>query len=233
MKRLLAVLCVCTILAGAAIAQKKLGGKAKKDEKPELKTNREKFSYGYGFNIGRNLKQGGIDVDLEIFRAGIRDALAGTKQRITDEEAQIAYTALEAENDKIQSAKNKKEGAEFLAANKKKKGVKVTKSGLQYLVLKAGDGAKPKATQTVRVHYRGKLLDGTEFDSSYKRGVPAEFSVKGVIAGWTEALQLMKVGAKWKLFIPSELAYKARGAGGDIGPHATLIFEIELIGIVK
>jgi FKBP-type peptidyl-prolyl cis-trans isomerase FklB len=130
-------------------------------------------------------------------------------------------------------AKNKVEGEAFLAENGKKEGVVTLPDGLQYKILKEGDGAKPKATDTVTVHYRGTLISGTEFDSSYKRKEPVSFPVNGVIAGWTEALQLMKVGSKWQLFIPSTLAYGERGAGPDLGPNATLIFEVELISIGK
>ena len=159
---------------------------------------------------------------------------------MTDDEMKAAFQALEQEIATAQEAKNKdlakkntEEGAAFLAANKKKPGIKTTASGLQYKVLKEGTGPVPKKTDTVSTHYRGTLLDGTEFDSSIARNEPATFPVTGVIPGWTEALQLMKVGSKWQLFIPAELAYRDQGAGADIGPNAVLVFDIELLGIEK
>jgi FKBP-type peptidyl-prolyl cis-trans isomerase FklB len=207
---------------------------------PKLETLRDKASYAIGVDIGTNLKQGSIDVDVEILSRGIADALAGPDRLLTDDEIQEAMTVFQeelrtkrAERAEELAAENKEEGKAFLAANGKKKGVKTTKSGLQYKVLKEGDGPTPKATDTVTTHYRGTLIDGTEFDSSYSRGEPTSFPVDGVIAGWTEALQMMKVGSKWQLFVPADLAYGDEGAGGDIGPGATLIFEIELLKIEK
>ncbi len=192
-----------------------------------LKNQKEKVSYIIGMDIGSNLKRQLIDVDPNIFAKGIKDALSGEKPLLTDQEIQETMIAFQKE----MMEKQKKRGEAFLAENKNKEGVKTLPSGLQYKVIKAGTGKKPKLNDTVATNYRGTLIDGTEFDNSYKRGQPANFPVSGVIPGWTEALQLMEEGAKWQLFIPSNLAYGERGAGGAIGPNATLIFEIELISI--
>jgi FKBP-type peptidyl-prolyl cis-trans isomerase FklB len=179
-----------------------------------------------------------VEVDPAIVLRGLKDGLAGGKMLLTDDEARATLTQLQAEVRNKQQEKmkvagelNKKEGTEFLATNKAKEGVVTLPSGLQYRILTAGTGPKPAATDTVSCNYRGTLTNGTEFDSSYKRGQPASFPVNGVIKGWTEALQLMPVGSKWQLFIPSELGYGERGAGADIGPGATLIFEVELLSI--
>jgi FKBP-type peptidyl-prolyl cis-trans isomerase FklB len=168
----------------------------------------------------------------------MKDAAAGSKTRLTTEEAKAVLTEVQSEvgkqqQEKMQAAgaKNKTEGEAFLAANKSKEGVVTLPSGLQYKILTAGTGPKPTANDTVNCNYRGTLTNGTEFDSSYKRGQPATFPVSGVIKGWTEALQLMPVGSKWQLFVPTNLAYAERGAGAEIGPNATLIFEVELISI--
>jgi len=197
----------------------------------ELKDSRERASYSLGVGIARNLKQNKLDgVDAELLIQGFRDVLAGEKLKLSDEELNAAVVAYFRElNDKA-GAENSKEGKEFLAANKAKPDVKTTKSGLQYKVLKEGTGPTPKATDRVKTHYKGTLIDGKEFDSSIARGEPAVFPVTGVIPGWVEALQLMKVGDKWQLFIPSELAYGAEG-NRAIPPNSTLIFEIELLGI--
>ncbi len=203
-----------------------------------LKTQREKASYAIGLNIGKNLHRDSVDVDPNILLRGLRDALAGSKPLVTDDEMREAMTALQSDVRTRQEAKmehaaatNKKEGEAFLASNKTKPGVVALPSGLQYKVLKAGSGPKPSASDSVVCNYRGTLLDNTEFDSSYKRGQPATFPVGQVIKGWTEALQLMPVGSKWQLFVPSELAYGEHGAGADIGPNATLVFEVELLSI--
>jgi FKBP-type peptidyl-prolyl cis-trans isomerase FklB len=203
-----------------------------------LKTPKEKFSYALGMNLGANLHKQSVDVDPNIVAQGLRAALAGGKTLLTQEEAQAALTEVQNDLRKKQQEKmqvtgeaNKKEGEAFLATNKAKEGVVALPSGLEYKILKAGTGPKPTASDSVVCNYRGTLLNGTEFDSSYKRGQPATFPVGGVIKGWTEALQLMPVGSKWQLFIPSSLAYGERGAGGDIGPNATLIFEVELMSI--
>jgi FKBP-type peptidyl-prolyl cis-trans isomerase FklB len=204
------------------------------EERMVLKNQKEKVSYIIGMDIGGNLKKQSVDVDPNILVKGIQDALAGAKSLLTDQEIQETMGAFKkdmmAKQEEV-SKKNKAEGEAFLAENKKKEGVKTLPTGLQYKVIKAGTGKKPKSNDTVTTHYRGTLINGTEFDSSYKRGQPVTFLVSGVIPGWTEALQLMEEGAKWQLFIPPNLAYGERGAGGVIGPNATLIFEIELISI--
>ena len=204
-----------------------------------LKTQKDKVSYSIGMDIGTTLKKQELDVDPAILARGIRDSMSGQKPLMTDQEMRDTIAAFQKEmmakqqeQTKQMGEKNKKQGEAFLAENKKKEGVKTLPSGLQYKVIKAGKGKKPKATDTVTTHYRGTLIDGTEFDSSISRGKPASFPVNGVIPGWTEALQLMEEGAKWQLFIPSNLAYGDRGTpGGPIGPNATLIFDIELISI--
>jgi len=203
-----------------------------------LKTQKEKFSYAVGMKMGQNFKKQSVPVDASIYARGMKDALAGGKTLMTDEEAQTAIQAVQKDmqakmQEKMKEAAdaNKKEGEVFLAANKGKEGIVTLPSGLQYKILKEGTGPKPTPTDSVVCNYSGKLLDGKEFDSSYKRGQPATFPVTGVIKGWTEALQLMPVGSKWQLFIPSDLAYGDRGAGADIGPGATLVFEVELMSI--
>jgi FKBP-type peptidyl-prolyl cis-trans isomerase FklB len=195
-------------------------------------------SYGLGMNTGRSIKEEGIDIDLEMFFQGVRDAAAGAKPKYSEQQIREALTAFQRDmrtrqetRQQTAGEKNKREGQAFLAANKAKEGVTTLPSGLQYLVIRSGDGTSPKATDTVKVHYEGTLLDGTVFDSSVKRNEPAVFPVRGVIPGWTEALQRMKVGDKWKLFIPAELAYGPRGAGRAIGPNSVLVFEVELLGI--
>ena len=195
-------------------------------------------SYGIGMNIGRGLKQDGLQVSLESLVQGIRDGMEGAQPKYPEEQLKAAFETLrqemqakQQEQGQAQGEKNKREGAAFLAQNKSQPGVKTLPSGLQYQVIRPGTGLSPKATDTVEVNYEGKLLDGTVFDSSYKRGKPAEFQVDGVIPGWTEALQLMKAGEKWRLFIPSDLAYGARGAGGVIGPNAVLTFDVELLNV--
>lgn len=203
-----------------------------------FKTEKEKDSYALGMNIGRGLKKEPVDLDLAAVLHGLSDSLNGGQPLLTDAEMDAALKALQSEAQKNHEAEvqkaaeaNMKEGEEFLAANKTKDGVVALPSGLQYKVITAGSGPKPTATDKVVCNYSGKLINGTEFDSSYKRGQPATFPVNGVIKGWTEALQLMPVGSKWQLFIPSDLAYGARGAGGVIGPNATLVFEVELVSI--
>jgi FKBP-type peptidyl-prolyl cis-trans isomerase FklB len=203
-----------------------------------LKTQKDKFSYALGMNLGANLHKQSVPVDPNIMARGLKDALAGGKTLLTEEEARAAITTVQNDMREKQQAKmqaaggaNKKEGEAFLADNKSKEGVIALPSGLQYKVLKEGNGPKPTATDSVVCNYRGTLINGTEFDSSTKHGGPATFPVNGVIKGWTEALQLMPVGSKWQLFVPSDLAYADRGAGGDIGPNATLIFEVELVSI--
>ena len=215
-----------------------LVSQANAEEKKALQTTKEKQSYSIGADMGNRLKSSAIDVDAEVLAQGLKDAVTGGKLLLTEQEMKETLAGLQkelmekqAERTKQMSEKNKKEGEAFLAENKKKEGVKTLPSGLQYKVIKEGTGKTPKAEDTVVTNYRGTLTNGTEFDSSYKRGEPATFPVKGVIPGWTEALQLMKEGSKWELFIPASLAYGERGAGNLIGPYTTLIFEIELISV--
>ncbi len=203
-----------------------------------LKDRKEKVSYGIGVDIGRVMQKQGVAIDADLLAKGIKDAVSGGKLLMTDQEIQETLMAFQKEMrakqeeaNKALGEKNKKEGEVFLTANKSKEGVKTLPDGLQDKVLKPGTGKKPKPTDTVVTQYRGTLIDGTEFDSSYRRGQPATFRVDGVIRGWTEALQLMEEGAKWMLYIPPALAYGDRGAGPQIGPNATLIFEIELVSI--
>ncbi|MGO8793356.1 MAG: FKBP-type peptidyl-prolyl cis-trans isomerase [Candidatus Sulfotelmatobacter sp.] len=205
-----------------------------------LKTAKDKFSYAIGMKTGESLKKQSVPVDPSIMARGMRDALAGGKTAMTDEEAQAAITEVQMEvrkkmQEKMQAegAENKKKGDAFLAENKTKSGVVALPDGLEYKILKEGTGPKPTSNDTVECNYRGTLIDGKEFDSSYKRGKPAQFAVTGVIKGWTEALQLMPVGSKWQLFIPADLAYGERSPSPDIGPNDTLIFEIELLSIVE
>jgi FKBP-type peptidyl-prolyl cis-trans isomerase FklB len=229
MKRRLALaMCGVIALSGAAFAA----------DAAELKEDKEKISYSIGMDIGENLRRGSVEVDADILANGLKDAYGGGKTLLTEEQARQAIadfqntlTAKKAETMRILSEKNKADGEKFLAENAKKAGVKSLPSGLQYREITPGKGKSPKAADTVTVHYKGTLIDGTEFDSSFKRGEPATFPVSGVISGWTEALQLMKEGAKWHLFLPPNLAYGERGAGRDIGPNATLVFEVELISV--
>ncbi|MFI5293672.1 MAG: FKBP-type peptidyl-prolyl cis-trans isomerase N-terminal domain-containing protein [Thermodesulfovibrionales bacterium] len=228
MRRLLAVIAVGTLFLAVQVYGEEISLKEKKD----------KVSYAIGLDVGNAMKKQSIDIDTDIFVKGLKDALSGGKKLMTDDEIRETMTAFSREMADKQketmnklAEKNKQEGDAFLAENKKKDGVKTLPSGLQYKVVTEGTGKTPKAGDTVTVNYRGTLSDGTEFDSSFKRGQPATFPVNGVIKGWTEALQLMKEGAKWQLFIPSDLAYGDKGAGGTIGPNAVLIFDVELISI--
>lgn len=244
------------LLSGMAIAQTGTGRKSsgagqksssaavpnapapKTDTAPSpFKTQKEKVSYAIGMQIGSSIARQSVEVDPDVLARAIKDSIAG-KTVMTEEEARATLTQLQGEmRAKMQEkatqagAANKKEGEAFLAANKTKEGVITTPSGLQYKVLKQGTGPKPTTTDKVVCNYKGTLINGKEFDSSYKRGEPATFPVNGVIKGWTEALQLMPVGSKYQLFIPADLAYGERGAGADIGPDATLIFEVELLSI--
>ena len=222
----------------------------------DFPSNKEKVSYGFGMNIGgnvaHNLKSQGIDVDPAAFAKGVQDALAGTESRVSEKDLEAALKifreemhakAMKRKDDKArerlktdpvfkaQAEKNAQEGATLLKENKAKEGVKTTESGLQYQVLKQGTGRKPKKTDVVKTHYHGTFPNGEVFDSSVDRKQPATFSVDGVIAGWTEALQLMPVGSKWRLVLPSELAYGLSGSGEKIGPNQVLVFEVELLGI--
>jgi FKBP-type peptidyl-prolyl cis-trans isomerase len=236
------------ILAGSAAAQQTpattpqpshaAGTQAGSPNSSTLTTQKDKVSYAIGMNIGANLHRQSVDVDPKILQRGLEDSLAGGKTLLSEDEAKATLTQFQTEmrqkqQEKMQQAgaTNKKEGDDFLAANKTKQGVVALPSGLQYKILTAGTGPKPTASDSVVCNYKGTLIDGKEFDSSYKRGQPATFPVAGVIKGWTEALQLMPVGSKWQLFVPSDLAYAERGSGPDIGPNATLIFEVELLSI--
>lgn len=217
------------VLTAAALAA---GISYAADPKP-LATQKEKASYGIGMNVAKRFKHDLIDLDIDAFMRGFRDVLTDAKPAVSEAELDEALESLrqEIEAKAVEAgAQAKKTGEDFLAKNKEKPGVKTTASGLQYKIIEAGTGPSPKPSDTVKVHYKGTLIDGTVFDSSYDRGEPITFPVTGVIAGWTEALQMMKVGGKWQLFIPSDLAYGDRGTG-PIPPGSTLIFEVELLGI--
>lgn len=220
-----------SVLLASAIAMNAMAAESK------FKTEKERLSYAIGTQIGQSLKQQGFDdIDPVALGQAVADILAGRELQVSKEDMQAAVAAFQKRKmaEREASAKaNKEAGDKYLAQNKKKKGVKVTKDGLQYEIIKKGNGKKPKATDTVTVNYTGKLINGTEFDSSIKRGHPATFQVNGVIKGWTEILQMMPVGSKWHVVIPAELAYGERGAGNVIGPNETLIFDIELISISK
>lgn len=211
------------------------------DNKPaqsklDLKTHAEKVSYGIGLTMGKNLKQDGMDdINPQAVAAGVADALSGAQQRVGDEELMEAFMFVQKRAEEKMNALNDataKAGQEYLAENAKRDGVQTTESGLQYEVLTAAEGNKPKAGDTVKVHYTGTLIDGSVFDSSVERGEPVEFPVMAVIPGWVEALQLMSVGEKYRLVIPSELAYGAQSPTPAIPPNSTLVFEVELLGIV-
>jgi len=224
--RLVIILCL-VLAAGPVLAGETL----------ELKTKKDKVSYAIGLDMGNNLKKSDLEIDPDILARAIKDVMSGGKTVMTDQEAKETLMALQKEiqakqqeRNKAIGEKNKKDGDEYLAKNKKKAGVKTLPSGLQYKVITEGKGKSPKASDTVTVNYAGTLIDGTEFDSSYKRGQPVSFPVGGVIKGWTEALQLMKEGSKWQLVIPSDLAYGEQGRPG-IPPNSVLIFEVELISI--
>ena len=224
--------CLCIAFFGcASLAQAQ-------NEKTELKDQKQKVSYGIGYNLGQNLMRDNLDLDAQVLAKGIMDAMTKQKPQMTEDEIRSTLLAFQQQLQKDAQAKMQKaaqanvaKGKKFLADNAKKEGVKTTKSGLQYKVVKSGSGKTPKLTDRVTTHYRGRLIDGTEFDSSYKRNQPATFPVNGVISGWTEALQLMKEGDKWQLYIPSDLAYGERGSGPDIGPNEVLIFDIELLKV--
>jgi FKBP-type peptidyl-prolyl cis-trans isomerase FklB len=206
----------------------------------DLDSQKKKVSYAIGLDIGKNFKERAMDIDMEILIQGLRDAQGSGQPLLSSEEIQKVMTQfqqdmMKAEQEKRmgQAVVNKAKEEAFLKENAQKPGIKVTASGLQYRVISTGTGPLPKLTDTVKVHYRGTLLDGSEFDSSYKRNQPAVFPINGVIKGWTEALQLMKVGSKWQIFLPASLAYGEQGAGQVIGPNSTLIFDVELLGIEK
>jgi FKBP-type peptidyl-prolyl cis-trans isomerase len=252
------VLTVSTLLLGSVVAQQtssttqKSSGStsgepgsfassssaAKPAQSAGLATDKEKRSYALGMNIGDSIKQDNMGLDPDLVAQGLKDVLAGNKPLLTDEEAKAAIGSLRAEviskrqaDLQKQAETNKAAGAQFLADNKTKPGVVTLPSGLQYKILKEGSGPKPAATDSVICNYKGTLINGTEFDASDKHGGPATFPVSGVIKGWTEALQLMPVGSKWQLYVPSDLAYGERSPGPEIGPNSTLIFEVELLSI--
>jgi FKBP-type peptidyl-prolyl cis-trans isomerase FklB len=254
-KRFTAAILLAIALCAAGAAQQKTAKPAQKSsstaaQKPEstaakpsapvtLTTQKEKVSYAIGMQIGKNLTREGVDIDTAIFLRGLVDVVAGGKPLMTDEEARTVIQMLQQETMakreaemKVHGEANKKEGEAFLAENKKKEGVVSLPSGVQYKILQQGTGPKPVATDSVVCNYRGTFINGKEFDSSYKHGEPATFPVNAVIKGWTEILQLMPVGSKYQVWIPSELAYGAQ-APPEIGPNATLIFDIELIEIKK
>ena len=227
MKSVLVVLTGILLLAGQAFGA----------EETTLKSQKDKVSYTIGVYSGNNLKQQSIDIDPDLMAKGIKDSLSGEKTLLTDQEMQEVMAILQkdmavkqAEKRNALAEKNKKDGEAFLAENKTKEGIKTLPSGLQYKVITEGTGKHPKATDGVVAHYRGTRIDGTEFDSSYQRNEPASFKLDQVIKGWTEALVLMKEGAKWQIFIPSNLAYGENGAG-PIEPNTTLVFDVELIKI--
>jgi FKBP-type peptidyl-prolyl cis-trans isomerase len=213
-------------------------GQPPADKPVALDSDTSKLGYAMGMDVGTSLGRMAADVDADAFVEAFRASLAKGEMRMSPEEAaEVTQTFFQKKQQEKQAkaaaagAANKSAGEEFLAVNKQKDGITTTPSGLQYELLRAAEGARPVITDTVKVHYRGTLIDGTEFDSSYTRGQPATFPLKGVIPGWTEGLQLMSVGSKYRLFVPSELAYGERGTGAKIGPNATLIFEVELLSI--
>ncbi len=227
MKKVLVLLIISTFAVGSVYAE------------DQLKTKQERVGYAIGMNIATNMMKQKVDVDADQLAAGLKAVLKGEKTLLSEAEMGEVLMSYQQEMQMQQmakmaaeAAKNEKLSKEFLAANSKKDGVVTLPSGLQYKILKAGTGAKPTVNSKVQVDYRGSLIDGTEFDSSYKRGQAASFPVNGVIAGWTEALQLMKVGAKWQLVIPADLAYGENGAPPTIPPNATLVFDVELLKIL-
>ena len=228
-----------TVLSAVVISGLLVACGGEKNAGPSLDSEIAKVSYGIGANIGSRFGDD-LPLDVDAFSAGVRDALAGGELKMSDEEImttlqnfQQKQMAARQEQAQAESEVNKKAAEEFLAKNAKEEGVITTESGLQYKIIEKGEGESPSAEDKVEVHYEGTLLDGTVFDSSYKRNETVTFPVNGVIPGWTEALQLMKVGAKWTLYIPPELAYGAGGAGQMIGPNSALVFDVELVDIVE
>jgi len=245
LKRWLAVSALVVLVAGADVmAQVKKTGKSPKttltstSKMSKPSTDAQKASYAIGADLAKNLGSQNIEFDIDFLVAAMKDVKAGNKLALSDDEMKAAFESLQKQvqsksesKNKVIADKNEAEGKAFLTENAKKEGVKTLPSGLQYLVMKEGNGPKPSDTSKVTTHYHGTLLDGTVFDSSVDRGQPATFPVNGVIKGWQEALPLMPTGSKWKLFVPANLAYGNRGAGEKIGPGATLIFEVELLKI--
>jgi len=250
MKKALILLAVAALFASSCqrMQQQKAKPAARKEiTKADLKTEDDNVSYSLGFSMGSNFKKDELIMNLEFFQKGIKDGFTGSKQILNEEEIKKTMMAFQQkmrakkqaeymrkrEERKKQGEANKEKGGKFLEGNKTKEGIVTLKSGLQYKILKKGTGASPKATDTVKCHYKGTTIDGKEFDSSYKRGEPATFALNRVIKGWTEGLQLMKEGGKWQFFVPSELAYGESGTGRDVGPNEVVIFEVELLGIEK
>lgn len=235
------------LVTGISILVAACGADKQSEAEPTLESVEQRLSYMVGNNMAKQFQRDGVEIDISALKLGIEDSTSNKESRLSEEQVQETISTLQARAQKLQAEeqeklakemaevgeKNKAEGDTYLAANAPKEGVQTTESGLQYKEISAGDGAKPEFGDTVSVHYKGTLIDGTEFDSSYKRNEPATFPVAGVIPGWTEALQLMNVGDNWELSIPSELAYGEAGAGANIGPNATLIFEVELLDIIK
>jgi len=228
------------IASSYVYGQDELPPPAQRNGAPELSGFGAQVSYSLGLDLGTRFREDGVPIDLAAIVAGLRDGLTGAQPMLNEQQRAAAVQQLQtqlqqkAQSQMAQSAQQPlARGEAFLAENRAKEGVQVTASGLQYRVLEEGTGASPTAQDTVRCHYEGKLLSGDVFDSSYQRGEPTEFPVNGVIEGWTEALQMMKTGAKWQVFLKPDLAYGARGAGGAIGPNETLVFQIELLGIVE
>lgn len=220
------------LLVGLVAASVSLSALGK--EPAGFKTDKQKFSYTVGYQMGQNLKRQNLEIDPKLVAQGMQDVLAGAKPKMTPDEMHSAVQSYQKkEQDKMESVakKNLEAGQAFLEANKKKESVVTLPSGLQYKIVTEGGGKQPKLSDTVVAHYRGTLTNGEEFDSSYKRNEPATFPVQGVIKGWQEVLPLMKEGAKWQVYIPSDLAYGSRGAGNAIGPNEVLIFDIELVSI--
>lgn len=238
MKKIISAAIVFALLG--FVACQKAGSAAQVTKKEDLDTQMKKVSYAIGLDIGKNFKARSMDIDLDAILKGLQDGKQGAEPLFKEDEIQKFMTQfredmMKAEQEKrlAQGKGNKAKEEAFLKENSQKPGIKVTASGLQYRAITEGTGPMPKESDTVKVHYRGNLLDGTEFDSSYKRNEPAVFPLKNVIPGWTEALQLMKVGSKYQFFVPSHLAYGENGAGQVIGPNATLVFEVELLSIEK
>jgi FKBP-type peptidyl-prolyl cis-trans isomerase len=248
MKKILMLLTVAAFFAFACEKTQEQKPAAKKEfTAADLATELDKVSYSIGFSMGSRFKSDKLGIDLDIFHKGVQDGFTGSDQILGEEETKRIMMAFQKkmmakkqvertknmEERKNQGKANKEKGTMFLEKNKAKEGIVTLKSGLQYKILRKGTGASPKATDTVKCHYKGTTIDGKEFDSSYKRGAPATFALNRVIKGWTAGLQLMKEGGKWQFFIPSELAYGESGSGPRIGPNETLIFEVELLGIEK
>jgi FKBP-type peptidyl-prolyl cis-trans isomerase FklB len=237
-RKWLAILGVVFLAAQCTGESQAPKGEQQAPKEVTIKSEKDKVSYGIGVSVAKNFKKQGIEVDLDLMVKGLKDEFSGANLLVSDEEMNKVLTAYQTElRQKAMEAKktaaenNRKEGEAFLVENKKKEGVVTLPSGLQYKVLKAGTGKKPGPEDMVEVHYRGALINGSEFDSSHKGGKPIMFKVTGVIPGWTEALKLMPAGSKWQLFIPSHLAYGERGSGALIGPNSTLIFEVELLAV--